>query len=82
MTSIFLHGPWSWPSVIDKRGELVLLREGAHRQYSTIAYRAQQEAGVGRDRGSRGGRHRTETGEQPTVSGRRGLKDACARDES
>jgi hypothetical protein len=38
-------------------GELVLLPGASRRQYSTIAFRAQQEAVSDAIRGSRGGRH-------------------------
>ena len=47
-------GPWSNQSerrtVIDKRDALASRPEGVVRQYSTIAPRAQHEAGVGPDR--------------------------------
>jgi len=54
MTSIFLHERGSWAAIgplerraiNDKQGEPALPPRASHRQYSTIACWAQQEAGI------------------------------------
>jgi hypothetical protein len=57
MTSIFLHGPGSWAFIgpskrragIDKGVNPLCWRRASHRQYSTIAYWAQQGSDAIRD---------------------------------
>src|SRR6185503_13012372 len=67
MTSLFsmgvgvgFHRALGARTVINKRGGRALRPEGIGRKYSTIAYRAQQEAGLGRDHGPQCGRPRAE----------------------